>query len=175
MDVPGGEAMSKTLHINGQAIEIDALARKGGEISFAIGKKRYRFRSARRPDGTLLLEQEIGEDVWQRIPVSAWPSGKDAVRVQLGAIEATVGEKRATSAQHGGAGALSPTAPMPGLVRQILVKKGDTVKAGQALAVMEAMKLQLTLSAGGDGTVDAVLAKEGEMVAEGVELVRLKA
>lgn len=167
--------MSKTLHINGAAVEIDALARKGGEISFAIGKKTYRFRAGRRPDGTLLLEQESAEGVWQRTPVTAWQSGKDGVKVQLSALEAHVAEKVAAAGGQGSAGALSPSSPMPGLVRQILVKKGDKVKAGQALAVMEAMKLQLTLSAGGDGVVEAVLAKEGEMVPEGVELVRLKA
>ena len=63
---------------------------------------------------------------------------------------------------------------MPGLVRQVLVKKGDRVKAGQPLIVMEAMKLQTTLVAGGDGVVEAVLVKESEQVAEGAELVRIK-
>jgi biotin carboxyl carrier protein len=41
--------------------------------------------------------------------------------------------------------------------------------------VLEAMKLQLTLSAGGDGTVNEILVREGEMVAEGAELVRITA
>jgi 3-methylcrotonyl-CoA carboxylase alpha subunit len=62
---------------------------------------------------------------------------------------------------------------MPGLVRQIFVKAGDRVTQGQALAVMEAMKLQITLSAGADATVDTIFVREGEMIAEGTELVRL--
>jgi len=167
--------MSKTLHINGQAVEIDALTRKGGELSFVIGKSTYRFRAGRRPDGTLLLEQEISDGVWSRTPALAWQSGKDGLKVQLGALEAQVAETLSTASAQRGAGALSPLSPMPGLVRQILVKKGDKVTSGQPLAVMEAMKLQLTLAAGGDGVVEALLAKEGDMVAEGVELVRLKA
>ena len=48
---------------------------------------------------------------------------------------------------------------MPGVIRQILVKPGDKVKRDQPLVVMEAMKLQTTLTAGGDAKVEAVLVK----------------
>ncbi len=168
--------MSKTLHINGEAIALEALTRRGGTISFSIGGKSYSFRAGKRPDGTLLLEQEIEEGVYKRIPAAVWQSGKDVKRVQLGALEAKVAQATTSSGSgHAGAAELSPTAPMPGLVRQLMVKVGDAVKAGQPLAVMEAMKLQLTLSAGGDAVVEALLVNEGDMIAEGTELVKLKA
>ena len=53
------------------------------------------------------------------------------------------------------------TAPMPGRVVKILVKPGDPVAPGQALAVVEAMKMENELRAPGAGTVTAVLAREG--------------
>lgn len=166
--------MSKTLHINEEAVLLDSLTRRGGELSFNINGKSYTFRIGKRPDGTLLLEQEIADGVWQRTAASVWQSGKELKRVQLGALEAKVREQAVSGGGHSDASQLSPTAPMPGLVRQLLVKVGDTVKAGQPLAVMEAMKLQLTLSAGADAVVEALLVKEGDMVAEGTELVKLK-
>ena len=65
------------------------------------------------------------------------------------------------------------TAPMPGKVISIAVKAGDAVKLGQPLAVMEAMKMEHTIAAPADGVVAEVLYAPGDLVAEGVELLRL--
>ncbi len=65
------------------------------------------------------------------------------------------------------------TAPMPGKVVSFSVKAGDTVKKGQALAVMEAMKMEHTIAAPSDGVVQELLYAAGDQIAEGAELVRL--
>jgi 3-methylcrotonyl-CoA carboxylase alpha subunit len=65
------------------------------------------------------------------------------------------------------------TAPMPGKVVSFTVKAGDAVKKGQALAVMEAMKMEHTIAAPADGTVEEVLYAPGDQVAEGAELLKL--
>jgi 3-methylcrotonyl-CoA carboxylase alpha subunit len=65
------------------------------------------------------------------------------------------------------------TAPMPGKVVSFAVQAGDRVKAGQALAVMEAMKMEHTIRAPKDGTVTELLYAPGEQVAEGAELLKL--
>ncbi|MBL4721470.1 MAG: biotin/lipoyl-binding protein [Alphaproteobacteria bacterium] len=52
--------------------------------------------------------------------------------------------------------------PMPGLLVQLAVSVGDTVKAGQTLAVVEAMKMENILRAEQDGVVQTVHAAEGE-------------
>jgi 3-methylcrotonyl-CoA carboxylase alpha subunit len=75
------------------------------------------------------------------------------------------------AAQEGG----RLTAPMPGKVVSFAVKAGDKVKAGQALAVMEAMKMEHTISAPQDGTVAELLYAPGDQVAEGAELLKLAA
>jgi len=64
-------------------------------------------------------------------------------------------------------------APMPGLVVAIKVKVGDVVTAGQAVAVVEAMKMQNELVARNGGVVSDVLVKERESVSAGQKLVRL--
>mgnify|MGYP006146466583 FL=1 len=73
------------------------------------------------------------------------------------------------AAQEGG----RLTAPMPGKVVSFAVKAGDKVKAGQALAVMEAMKMEHTISAPQDGTVAELLYAPGDQVADGAELLKL--
>ena len=67
------------------------------------------------------------------------------------------------------------SAPMPGKVISLLVKAGQTVRRGQALAVMEAMKMEHTISAPADGVVAALPYAVGDQVAEGAELLRLEA
>jgi 3-methylcrotonyl-CoA carboxylase alpha subunit len=66
------------------------------------------------------------------------------------------------------------TAPMPGKVVSFAVAAGDKVKAGQALAVMEAMKMEHTIAAPADGEVLELLYAPGDQVAEGEELLKLK-
>ena len=66
------------------------------------------------------------------------------------------------------------TAPMPGKVVSFAVKAGDKVKAGQALAVMEAMKMEHTMAAPADGEVLELLYAPGDQVNEGAELLKLK-
>jgi 3-methylcrotonyl-CoA carboxylase alpha subunit len=65
------------------------------------------------------------------------------------------------------------TAPMPGKVVSFAVQAGDTVKVGQALAVMEAMKMEHTIRAPQGGVVAELLYAPGDQVAEGAELLKL--
>ena len=65
-------------------------------------------------------------------------------------------------------------APMPGLVRAVLVAPGARVAAGDRLAVMEAMKMEHTLRAGRDGVVAEVLVAEGAQVEAGAALIVLE-
>jgi acetyl/propionyl-CoA carboxylase alpha subunit len=62
--------------------------------------------------------------------------------------------------------------PMPGKIIQVLVKAGDAVKKGQPLAVLEAMKMEHTLSAPADATVEAVAVAQGDQVPDGTVVVR---
>jgi 3-methylcrotonyl-CoA carboxylase alpha subunit len=65
------------------------------------------------------------------------------------------------------------TAPMPGKVVSFSVKAGDKVAKGQALAVMEAMKMEHTIAAPADGVVAELLYAPGDQVAEGAELLKI--
>ncbi|MNY67270.1 Glutaconyl-CoA decarboxylase subunit gamma [compost metagenome] len=63
---------------------------------------------------------------------------------------------------------------MPGKIISISVKPGDTVEKGQPLAVMEAMKMEHTISATADGKVAEVFYGVGDQVTEGAELVSIE-
>jgi 3-methylcrotonyl-CoA carboxylase alpha subunit len=65
------------------------------------------------------------------------------------------------------------SAPMPGKIVGFLVKAGDKVSKGQALAVMEAMKMEHTIAAPADGQIGELLYAPGDQVAEGAELLKM--
>jgi acetyl/propionyl-CoA carboxylase alpha subunit len=65
--------------------------------------------------------------------------------------------------------------PMPGHILAVAVAEGDAVAKGALLLVMEAMKMEMTLTAPIAGTVTGLTAKVAERVAEGTVLLRLQA
>ena len=140
-------------------------------------------------DGATVLQ--LGGQRW---PLTSTPLGDGRFDVQLGSQCLTLcvyahGERYAVFAAQGSAllsdydpiahaadGAAEGgrlTAPMPGKVVSFLAKVGDRVQQGQALAVMEAMKMEHTISAPHDGVVEELLYGVGDQVAEGGELLRL--
>lgn len=62
-------------------------------------------------------------------------------------------------------------APMPGNILRVDVKQGDTVKAGQILVILEAMKMENEIVAPKDGTVAQVVTSKGSVVDTGAPLV----
>ncbi|HEY9021093.1 MAG TPA: biotin carboxylase N-terminal domain-containing protein [Paracoccaceae bacterium] len=66
-------------------------------------------------------------------------------------------------------------APMPGMVKAVFAKAGQSVQAGDRLAVLEAMKMEHALLAARDGVVAEVLVSAGTQVEAGAALVRLEA
>ncbi len=68
----------------------------------------------------------------------------------------------------------SLSAPMPGRIVKLMVEPGATVTKGQALLILEAMKMEHTIVAPADGTVAAVHCGAGDQVLEGAELIRLE-
>ncbi len=75
------------------------------------------------------------------------------------------------SAAKTGAGTI-PT-PIPGQIISINVTVGEKVRAGQKLLVLEAMKLENSITATMDGTVEKILVSEGDVVSQGQTLVVL--
>ncbi len=65
------------------------------------------------------------------------------------------------------------TAPMPGRVTRLLVEAGANVRRGEPLMVIEAMKMEHTITAPADGVVAEVRFAAGELVEEGAELITL--
>lgn len=61
--------------------------------------------------------------------------------------------------------------PLPGVILEIKVKEGDTVKRGQTLMILEAMKMENDIKSDRDGKVTAINVSKGESILEGTNLI----
>lgn len=95
---------------------------------------------------------------------TAMPSGTAPVQ--------PVAPVQAPSPQPSGKGE-TVTSPLPGVILDVKVKVGDSVKAGQTVAVLEAMKMENEIEASVSGTVTAVSAAKGDSVLEGAAIVTI--
>lgn len=74
----------------------------------------------------------------------------------------------------GGSGSSSIKAPLPGNIIKINVKEGDTVKAGDTIMVMEAMKMENNIQADSEGTIATIKVAVGDAVMQDDVLVEIK-
>jgi len=142
----------------------------GGEMLLAVGEQRLPLRVASR--GAQVHDVTLGG---VRHVLSVYAVGE---RISIFAPQGSAVVDEFDPIAHAADGASEGgrlTAPMPGKVIAFLAKAGDAVKLGQPLAVMEAMKMEHTITAPRDGTVAELLYAVGDQVGEGGELLRLAA
>jgi 3-methylcrotonyl-CoA carboxylase alpha subunit len=141
-----------------------------GAQTLVLGAQRWAFDAQARGDER--HDVTLGERRWS---LSVYATGE---QVTVFAPEGSAALTRIDSIAHAGEAASEGgrlTAPMPGKVIAFLATAGEAVKKGQPLAVMEAMKMEHTLAAPHDGTVEQLLYAVGDQVMEGEELLRLAA
>jgi 3-methylcrotonyl-CoA carboxylase alpha subunit len=141
-----------------------------GALTLAIGDECWPFAS--RPLGADRHDIALGDQRWT---LAVYAEGE---RITVFAPHGSLALQEIDPIAHAGEGTFESgrlTAPMPGKVVAFLAQAGDSVKAGQPLAVMEAMKMEHTIAAPRDGTVAELLYAVGDQVAEGGELLRLAA
>lgn len=105
---------------------------------------------------------QVGSDFWLHVNGETWVLDLKPKAKEHG-VEA-----------GGARGADKIRAPMPGKVLKVHVQAGKKVESQQVLVVMEAMKMEYSLTAAADGEVEEVLCQEGQQVDLNQVLVRLK-
>jgi 3-methylcrotonyl-CoA carboxylase alpha subunit len=97
----------------------------------------------------------------------------DAIVVFAGGSAYAFTDPKLTTQVAGSGSSGKIISPMPGRIVAVLVKPGDRVAKGQPVVILEAMKMEHTLTAPFQGTVTAISAMEGNQVSEGVVLARI--
>ena len=101
---------------------------------------------------------------------AAAPAAPAAPAPAAPAAPAPAAAPAAPAAPAGPAGAVAVNAPMPGNILDVKVKPGDSVKAGDTLLILEAMKMENEIVAPHDGTIAQVVTTKGAVVDTGTPL-----
>ena len=175
-----------------ERIEVTALSPDGTPLSGSGYKDAVRFRVRWASGRELLVDARRGAE---RGEVTSWTlldaAGRQRVVDVAGrgsdlkvsvaggealSVQATDERSRDASALGKGVGQTGELrAAMPGKVVKVLGRVGDSVKAGQALLVIEAMKMENELRAPGSGKITAIGVSEGQAVDAGQILVQIAA
>ena len=105
--------------------------------------------------------------------VSVEETAAGAAPVAAAPVAAPVAPKAAPKAAAGAAGAVTVKAPMPGNILDVKVAAGASVKAGDVLVILEAMKMENEIVAPQDGTVASINVNKGDTVNSGDVLVSM--
>lgn len=189
-------ARPKPRHVVAAGMAVTGLDRAGALAGFSLWQPLRRAVPLAHADAEIALAVEVlspdrqrwhvdGEEVIAERRGGAWAiGGAPAPEVAVAGATATVFDGYGlaftvidpldVAAAAGGDGNVVE-APMPGLVKAVFATPGAQVAKGDRLAILEAMKMEHTLTAARDGTVAEVLAAEGAQVEAGAALVRLEA
>ncbi|MBF6568004.1 MAG: biotin/lipoyl-binding protein [Candidatus Binataceae bacterium] len=135
------------VRIDGREVEVELELLADDSAMISVGGRRTRVAARRRRDSIL---------------IAAGPAGFEFVEVA----------DRPRDTTHG---LVTPeiSASMPGKVLKVMVREGDHVVAGQPLIVLEAMKMETTLTAESSAHVKRVLVSAGDAVEHGAVLIEL--
>ncbi|HUJ13950.1 MAG TPA: biotin/lipoyl-containing protein [Thermoanaerobaculia bacterium] len=122
------------------------------------------LRSLRLDDGTQLALIHHRSGTAHEISL-----GDSTVHVEI--VDPLSMRGRSRAEDMGGAGTVK--ALMPGRIVRVLVTKGESVRKGASLLVLEAMKMENEIQAQTDGSVEEILVEPGQTVESGAELVRI--
>jgi biotin carboxyl carrier protein len=137
--------------LNGEPVDADVAEIAPNTLSILIRGESHEIRAARSSDGLLKIQTGLREFTAEVSDQRSWRGRR------LGHVEVE--------------GRQQITAPMAGKVVRVLVKSGEKVEMGQGLLVVEAMKMQNEIRSTKSGTVERLLAEQGQAVNAGDTLV----
>ena len=154
---------------HGQAQAAVLTYERHGALQLAVGGQQGALAFTASPDGLAIA---FGDERF--IAKIESNQGVAVVFTTFGATEIIVIDHLAAAALAGDEAASGQlAAPMPGKVVSFAVQAGERIAKGQPLAVMEAMKMEHTITAPADGMVLELLYAPGDQVAEGAELLKI--
>ncbi len=161
--------MKHQYQIGGTSYEVHLEPGPEGSTRARIGDHELLFDLRKLSDETALLQREGFRD-----EIVHFSRERDVLDLHLANRSHRLVAQRVTRRKEGGSTTESELhAPMPGRIVKINVNPGDPVEPGDSLVVLEAMKMEHHIRAGGRATVLSVLVNQGDPVSLGTRLVEL--
>lgn len=164
--------MAQVTYQTGQGTVRITLERKvDGSVMATVGERSYDLSATQTADGGWLLEHGA-----RRVQVYTASDGMRRIAQVVDGPVYALSVAEPSSRRRSGAAASEGrlTAQMPGQVIDVLVQAGEAVSAGQPLAILEAMKMEIRVAAPADGVVREIFVQKGETVERDQQLLALE-
>ena len=154
-----------TLQIRGREFVIDVQEQSADRFEVVVGDERYEV--------ALSGDEDLPEaTITPGFAPARGASGASPSPAPAAPASRKPAPAVSSPAKGGGAGALN--APMPGVILELSVAPGDAVERGQAIAVLEAMKMKNSIKSPRAGTIAEVCVAVGQAVGHGDPIVRFR-
>lgn len=154
---------------NGVTYTVEVERLPDGAYRAVIDGQAIPFRALPTPTGGTILV--IGDE---RVTTHVVRAGNERhVAVGGDAYALSLPERRGSKRGGSSAGGGDLAAQMPGQVREIMAAEGDVVQRGQPILLLEAMKMEIRVTAPADGTLKRLLVKVGDVVERGQRLAEI--
>lgn len=144
--------------LNGQAIPADIQWQSNGQASILMGHKSYTAQIEKIDKDNKEIVLKIDDQRYTLAIKEDIDILLDKMGINLSALQKAAPLK----------------APMPGMVLKILVEPGQQVNKGDALLILEAMKMENVLKASGNATIKSIKAEEKTAVEKGAILIEME-
>ena len=139
------------------------------EYKFKIGGKEYNVTV--NPKEGKFFDVTVNGATYE-VEAENAPAAAPAPQPAAAPVQAAPAAAAAPAAKPAGAGEKVPS-PLPGVILEISVKEGQQVKAGQKIAILEAMKMENEIPAPKDGTITDIHVHKGDTLQEGDPVVTI--
>jgi biotin carboxyl carrier protein len=160
--------MEKIFTINGQEVKVQDFKQSAESVSFIYNGKNYSY-SLISKDGPEMVLDHGG-----RFKAAVGTPNRDGESMVMANVREGVGALPGKKMKKAGALAGGLTSPMPGKIFKILKDTGSEVKKGEAILILEAMKMEHSIRSDKDGKVKKINYQVGELVQGGVTLAEVE-
>lgn len=161
--------MDKSFIINGKEIKVQDFKHGHDSVSFTFEGKSYVYSLVSRNGHELILD-----DKGERFKAAVATANKDGDSMVIAAGKEAILSQAGKKLKKAGAHAGGLTSPMPGKIFKILKTAGSEVKKGEAILILEAMKMEHSIRSDKDGKVEKIFFQVGELVQGGVVLASVE-
>ena len=161
--------MDKAFTINGKEVKVQDFKHTHDTVTFTYESKNYFYSLIGRDGHEMILDDKGG-----RFKAAVGSTSKDGDTMVIArgkeAVLSDAGKKMKKAGAH--AGGLA--SPMPGKIFKILKEPGAEVKKGEAILILEAMKMEHSIRSDKDGKVKKIFFQVGQLVQGGVLLAEVE-
>ena len=161
--------MDKIFTINGKEIKVQDFKLTHDTVTFLYEGKNFFYSLISREGHEMVLDSKNG-----RFKAAVGTTSRDGETMVIASGSEAILSESGKKMKKAGAHAGSLVSPMPGKIFKILKEAGSEVKKGEAILILEAMKMEHSIRSDKDGKVKKIFFQVGQLVQGGVILAEVE-